>query len=297
VVNFIVVPPTFSVFVPRLLSNRIAELLPVPLKARPWGLPGASSLIVTLAVRPPRAIGANVTEIVQVAFTARLAGQLWEALKSEALAPVTPMLDSASGAVPELRRVELWAALVVPTSCEPKLRLVGVSVTAGAVPVPLRETLCGLPGASSVTLTEAAREPVALGWKPTVTVQLDPAASVAGLSGQALVWLKSPAFAPPRAIAEIVSAALPVFCNETLCVAPAVPTRCEPNARVPGLRLTAGAGFVPVPLRPRMCGVPGALSAICTDAVLVPVPMGVNVTEIVQLAFTARLPGQSFDSE
>ena len=79
----------------------------------------------------------NVTEIVQVALTARLAGQLLDCAKSLALEPAMPMLEIASGAVPEFRSVEVCAALVVPWSCEPNDRLGGVSVTAGAVPVPL----------------------------------------------------------------------------------------------------------------------------------------------------------------
>ena len=71
------------------------------------GLAGASSLTDTLALRAPSAVGAKVTEIVQVAFTARLEGQLFVALKSEALAPVNAIEEIASAALPELRSVEL----------------------------------------------------------------------------------------------------------------------------------------------------------------------------------------------
>jgi hypothetical protein len=90
------------------------------------------------------------------------------------------MLEITSGAVPVFWSVELWAALVVPVSCEPKVRLVGVRVTAGAVPVPVRATLCGLPAASSVTVMPALRLPAAVGEKVTEIVQLALAASVVG---------------------------------------------------------------------------------------------------------------------
>jgi hypothetical protein len=46
-----------------------------------------------------------------------------------------------------------------------------------AVPVPLRETVCGLPGALSVTERVPLRLPVALGVKVTLTVQRAPAAN------------------------------------------------------------------------------------------------------------------------
>lgn len=68
----------------------------------------------------------------------------------------------------------------------PKLRLVGLSVTEGAstIPVPVSGTLCGLPVALSAMLILALRVPVAAGVNVTEIVQLAPAASVLGLSGQ-----------------------------------------------------------------------------------------------------------------
>jgi len=92
-----------------------------------------------------------------------------------------------NGAVPELLSVVLCDALVVPTGCDEKVRLVGVRVTAGAVPLPVSGTVCGLPVALSVTEMLAVRLPVAVGVKVTEMVQLAPAASVLGLSGQVLV--------------------------------------------------------------------------------------------------------------
>jgi hypothetical protein len=101
----------------------------------------------------------------------------------------------------------------VPLSCEPKARLDGDTVTAGAVPVPPRLTDCGLFPALSVICTLAVRLPVAVGEKVTDIVQL---ALMARLAGQLLVWAKSPALVPPTAIPLIDSAAVPVLVNVTV---------------------------------------------------------------------------------
>jgi putative effector of murein hydrolase LrgA (UPF0299 family) len=74
VVSVIVVESAFSVVLPRFLSNAIEFVLPVPLNGTVCGLPGALSLMLTLAMRLPTAVGENVTEIVQVAFAASVAG-------------------------------------------------------------------------------------------------------------------------------------------------------------------------------------------------------------------------------
>src|SRR5262245_21022195 len=172
--------------------------------------------------------------------------------------------------------------------------LVGASVTAGAgaTPVPLSPTVCGLPAALDEMLTVAVRAPAAVGVNVTEIVQLAPAASVAGLSGQLLSWAKSPALAPASPMLEITSGARPEFVNVTLCAALVVPTSWLPKPRLVGDRLTAGV--VPVPLSGTVCGLPTALSLMLTLAVRLPAADGVKVTEIVQLAPTASVPGQVF---
>ena len=87
-------------------------------------------------------------------------------------------------ALPVLLRVTVWAVLVVPTDWLPKARLVGerpstgaVPVAALCVPVPERLTVCGLPRALSVILTEALRLALAEGVNVTLIVQLAPAAT------------------------------------------------------------------------------------------------------------------------
>jgi hypothetical protein len=96
----------------------------------------------------------------------------------------------------------------VPTIWFPKLKLPGERDTPGDVPVPLREMVCGLPAALSVTETVPLALPVIVGVKVTFTVQELPAAR---LDPQLLVSEK-----PELAvIPEIVSAAVPVFVTVT----------------------------------------------------------------------------------
>ena len=93
------------------------------------------------------------------------------------MAPVTAMLVMLKLALPVLLRVTLCAALVVPTDRLLKVRLVGERLTTEVVPVPVRFTVCGLPVALSVILTEAVRLPAAVGVNLTLIRQLAPAAT------------------------------------------------------------------------------------------------------------------------
>ena len=98
-----------------------------------------------------------------------------------------------------------------------KVRLVAETVTAGAVPVPVRETICGLPGASSVMVIAPVLVPRAVGAKVTLIVQLAPAATE---PAQVFVWAKSPLLVIP----VMLSRAAPVLVNVTVCTALVVPT-------------------------------------------------------------------------
>jgi hypothetical protein len=154
----------------------------VPVRLTLSGLSAALSVIWTDAVRLPDADGENVTEMVQVALTATAAGQLSLSAKSPAFVPDTAMLEMASDAVPELVSVTVFALLVDPFSCEPKLRLEGESDTAGAgvVPVPPRVTVCGLLAALSVIWTLAERLPAAVGENVTEMLHVPFTAREAG---------------------------------------------------------------------------------------------------------------------
>src|SRR3989442_12789137 len=143
--------------------------LPVPLSETLCGLPAASSVMFTVAARTPVAAGVKLTLIVQLAPGATEPappGQVLPAAKakSAACAPVMVMLMRFSGAPPLLVSVTFWAGLVVPTRCLPKALLVAESVAVGGVtPVPVSDTDCGLPAASSVMITVAVRALAAVG--------------------------------------------------------------------------------------------------------------------------------------
>lgn len=135
------------------------------------------------------------------------------------MVPPRPTLLMVMSALPLLVRVTVWAGLVVPTFWLPKLRLLGLKVTAGAgvVPVPLRVTDCGLFGALSLIVTLALRAPLAPGVKVTLIVQLLPAVNVLGLIGHVLVCAKSPALVPATLIVVIVRSAVPLLVSVTIC--------------------------------------------------------------------------------
>ena len=72
------------------------EMGGLPVRLKVWGLPGALSLMLTLAVRTPFAVGVKVTLIWQLALLAKVVPQLLFWAKSPALAPVmaTPEIVS-----------------------------------------------------------------------------------------------------------------------------------------------------------------------------------------------------------
>jgi len=79
----------------------------------------------------------------------------------------------------------------------------------------------------------------------------------------------------------ILKAIFPVLLRVTLCAALVVPTFWLLNVRLVGETLIVTVA--PVPVRLTICGLPAALSEMLTNAVRVPVAVGVNVTLIVQL--------------
>lgn len=63
----------------------------------------------------------------------------------------------------------------------------------------------------------------------------------------------------------------------------------EGNEGEAGERVTAGAAASPVPLRTRVCGLPGALSATWRSAVKLPTLAGLKVMLTEQFALGARV--------
>ena len=89
--------------------------MPLPDRITVCGLPGALSLIRSVAVRAPVADGVNVTEMLRVPpFAATVAGSVVVA-KSVEFAPTNVKLAMFKGAVPGFVTVTTMAALVVFT--------------------------------------------------------------------------------------------------------------------------------------------------------------------------------------
>src|SRR3989442_1291636 len=173
----------------------------------------------TVAARAPGAAGVNVNVKVQLADAATDPPASGQGVvpepataKSPGLAPARVMLVRLSVAVPPLVRVTVWSRLlVVPTRWLPNALLVGESVAVGGVtPVPVSDTDCGLPAASSVMVTVAVRALAAVGVKVRLRTQLAPAASVAPLMQVVPeASAKSPALAPPSTAVGMLRGAVP----------------------------------------------------------------------------------------
>ncbi len=101
-----------------------------------------------------------------------------------------------------------------------------------SVPVPVRETDCGLPLALSAIDTLAERLPVAVGVNVTLTVQSFPIATLLQVS----VSVKSPL----ATILVIFNGVVPGLCRVTDCAALVVPTIWLENDSLVGKRAMTG---------------------------------------------------------
>src|SRR5438128_511629 len=186
----------------------------------------------TVAAPVPGPAGAKLTLIVQLAPGATEPAPLGQVLpaakaKSAACAPVMVMPLTFRCGSPLLVNVTVCAALVVPTRCSPNALLVAESVAVGGVtPVPVSDTDCGLPAASSVMIAVAVRALAAVGVKVRWRTQVAPAASVAPLM-QAVpeASAKSPALAPPSTAVAMLRGAVPLLVRVTVCTGLGVLTR------------------------------------------------------------------------
>ena len=137
------------------------------------------SVTLMAAVLAPVADGENVAVIVHEAPAATLTPQVVVWLKSELLAPVIEMLVRLNAAPPVFFRVTFVPLLVVPNCLIPNETNDRDRVTTGVAPVPVIETVWGLPVALSAMVTLADLAPSALGVKMTLMEQLAAAANVA----------------------------------------------------------------------------------------------------------------------
>jgi len=216
---------------------------PVPVKLTSAGLEGSESSTRSVAARVPVAVGLNLIAIVQLPFAVNVAPQLFVWEKSPGFVPVIVIPEIVSVPGPTFVRITLLAELAVPTVFMPKLMLVGLTLT--MVPVPLRETVCGLLGASSAKVSAAVRAPAACGVNCTFTVHVAPAASVAVQFFDGIA--KSAAFGPVMAIELMCRVAVPVFCTFTDWAVAVEKSSTIPKLIDVGLRFTIVE--VPVPLK------------------------------------------------
>jgi hypothetical protein len=105
--------------------------LPVPERTTVCGPFGALSVMVSVAVRTPFAVGLNVTLTVQLNEGTTPRPQLLTSAKSTAFVPVIRMLLILSDELPVLVSVTACGALLVPTIWAGKVRLSTESRTVG----------------------------------------------------------------------------------------------------------------------------------------------------------------------
>ena len=241
------------------------------------GLLAASSVKTRVPEAEPMAVGVKVTPTVHLAPAAMLAPHVLEEMAKGALAEMPPKLRATFWL---LVRVTVLDLLVLPTTVLLKLRLVAESVT-GALPVPVRETVCGLSRASSVKVRVPVVAPSAVGENSTPTVQLAPAAM---LAPQVLVATRN---GPLAEMPEKLSVTLCRLVRVTVLAALVSPTAIEPRLR---LLEESETGALPLPVRETDC-VP-ALSEIVTEPETEPRADGENVTDTVQVLPGAMVPMQ-----
>src|SRR6267378_3719502 len=106
-------------------------------------------------------------------------------------------------------------------------------------PLFLSVTVCGLPAALSVMVTDATRLPAAVGLNVTLIVQLAPPAT---LAPHVFVCEKSPAFVPAIAML-VIDNGPPVLLSVIPCATLELPTDWLPKLKLLTERLTEGGAF------------------------------------------------------
>ena len=194
------------------------------------------------------------------------------------MTPVRVTLLTVNDALPVLLSTTVWGALDVPTAWLEKVRDVGARETAGAAPVPVRPTVCGVLLASSLMVTVPVMLPGVVGEKVTVMVQLAPGPrELPQLLVCAKLW--------ETLIEEIVMMKPPELLSVTVWGALVVPESWVPKARLIGSSSAAG-GLTPLPVRLISWLLIVALSLMVMVPVLAPGPrpagagvgLGLNVT-------------------
>jgi len=246
--------------------------------------------MVTVALREFRAVGLNLTVMLQLAPPASVAPHALVNRKSPGFVPPKVMVIG-SAALPRLLKVIVRELLVVPTLCEEKVIEVGDTET--AVPVPVRLTVDGLVGAEWRTVSVACRWNAAVGRNETSIRHVDPALR---LVPHVVVRMKSAGLAPSIVMPVIDSDVVPVFRKVTRWEELVVPINRVAKVSDVGERVADGA-VMPVPDSGTVRGLPVPLSVMVSVALLVPVEVGAKVTDIVHDAPAASDGPQRLASE
>jgi hypothetical protein len=178
---------------------------------------------------------------------------------------------------------------VEPTGAVKLVMDVGKMVT-GALPEPVRVIVCGVPVASSATVSAAVLVPDAVGAKVTCTQQSVVAGSDEGGTGHEDVTPKSLLFVPVIVIEVMLSAIFCSFVKVTIFAALVVPRYWASNVSEPGESITCGIALA---LRANVCEPPGALSAMVMVPGSEPVPVAFKLTAIAQLPPVGTVSGDS----
>jgi hypothetical protein len=145
-------------------------------------------------------------------------------------------------------------------------------------PLPVSSTICGLPGALSVSVNAPTLEAVDDGVNVTTIVQF-----VVGCNGVA-VQLSLSAKSPLAVMLLNTIGFVPSFVAITPCGSDVAPSGTLPKSRLEAESVNVEV----VPVRLITCGLPGALSVNVIVALRTPEAVGLNVAEIVQVAPGAR---------
>jgi hypothetical protein len=249
---------------------------PVPESATLCGLPGEVSVITSVPVRVPPAVGVNVTVGAQLPPGGN-APQVFDATANSPVVVVTPVTVTVFVVLP-FAIVTGWGELVVRASCGPKL----------TVASPVSETVCdALPSELSLTISDPYVVPAKAAVKVRLIVQLWPAGSVTGEIGQLCDGIKGLVARIP----ETVRASAPLFVRVNASGALVTPTLWPGKSRLADESATTGA--CPVPPSVTLCGLDEALSLIVSVALSAPLMLGLKLTLNVQDVLAASVAGES----
>jgi hypothetical protein len=166
----------------------------------------------------PDAVGSKNTPIEQLEPTATLLPQALSGPKSAGLVATFVIV---SGPLPVFVNVTLCGKPEVPTYWLGKVKLGGDNARTGPLPVPVNAMVWGLPGALSVTTTEALSLPNVVGVKVTLMAQLPFGGMVVG---QLFIWAKTLLFVPVMTIDAIVTLTVPRFVRVDMRAGLVIPT-------------------------------------------------------------------------